>query len=67
MVAKAGELAMLSMPIHPHMLRHSCGYHMRSKGYDIRQLQCYLGHRDMQSTLIYTSVDAESTVQVWDD
>ncbi len=66
-VVRAGKLAGLTFPIHPHMLRHSCGYHARTKGLDIRELQSYLGHRDMQSTAIYASLDAEKEVTLWDD
>jgi integrase len=32
MVARAGELTKLSFPIHPHMLRHACGYKLANDG-----------------------------------
>ena len=31
--------------VHPHMLRHACGYALANKGHDTRALQAYLGHR----------------------
>jgi site-specific recombinase XerD len=34
LVARAGEVAKLSFPIHPHMLRHACGYKLASDGHD---------------------------------
>ena len=35
--------------VHPHMLRHACGYALANKGTDTRTLQAYLGHRSIQS------------------
>jgi type 1 fimbriae regulatory protein FimE len=34
LVARAGELANLSLPIHPHMLRHACGYKLANDGHE---------------------------------
>ena len=36
--------------VHPHMLRHACGYALANNGTDTRTLQAYLGHRSIQST-----------------
>lgn len=41
----AGKRAGLSH-VHPHMLRHSCGFALANRGYDLRLIQDYLGHRD---------------------
>lgn len=46
-VARAGEVAGLEFPTHPHMLRHGCGYYLASKGVDTRTIQDYLGHRQI--------------------
>lgn len=40
--------------VHPHTLRHSCGYYLANKGYDLRLIQDYLGHRDPKHTALYT-------------
>ena len=32
--------------VRPHTLRHSCGFALANKGYDLRLIQDYLGHRD---------------------
>jgi type 1 fimbriae regulatory protein FimB/type 1 fimbriae regulatory protein FimE len=48
-IAKAAGLTHLD--IHPHMLRHSCGYALVNKGTDIRIIQGYLGHRAISSTV----------------
>jgi len=39
LVTRAGELAKLPFPIHPHMLRHSAGYKLASDGQDNRAIQ----------------------------
>ena len=49
----AAEEAGLSH-VHPHMLRHSCGFYLANKGYDLRLIQDYLGHRDPKHTAYYT-------------
>ena len=40
--------------VHPHTLRHSCGYYLANKGHDLRLIQDYLGHRDPRHTVHYT-------------
>lgn len=57
-VARAGELAGLPFPVHPHMLRHAKGYQLANKGYDTRLIQSYFGHRNIQHTVLYTQLDA---------
>ena len=42
LVARAGNDAGLGH-VHPHMLRHSCGYYLANNGYDMRLIQDYLG------------------------
>ena len=41
-------------PVNPHMLRHSCGFALANRGYDLRLIQDYLGHRDPKHTVRYT-------------
>jgi type 1 fimbriae regulatory protein FimB len=55
--AKAAGLEALE--IHPHMLRHSCGYALINKGTDIRIIQAYLGHQSISSTVRYTNLDSK--------
>lgn len=54
-VARCGELAGMPMPVHPHMLRHSCGYYLAEQGIPTRDIQEYLGHRNIQNTVKYTA------------
>ena len=56
MFARIGERAKMPFPVHPHMLRHACGYKLANAGKDTRSLQGYLGHRDIRSTAIYTEL-----------
>ncbi len=66
-VARAGHEAGLTFPIHPHMLRHSCGYKLANDGVDTRALQHYLGHRNIQHTVRYTEMSSERFKNFWKD
>ena len=48
MIARVGVAAGFGFPVHPHMLRHACGYQLANRGVDTRSLQAYLGHRNIQ-------------------
>ena len=63
-VTQAGERAGLGH-IHPHMLRHSCGFALANKGYDLRLIQDYLGHRDPRHTAHYTRTAAVRFEGLW--
>lgn len=54
---RAGELADLPLPVHPHMLRHSCGYYLAEQGLPTRDIQEYLGHKNIQHTVRYTAAN----------
>jgi site-specific recombinase XerD len=56
LVARAGVIAGLPFPVHPHMLRHSTGFALANKGADTRSIQGYLGHRNIQNTVVYTAL-----------
>lgn len=56
-VARAGIDAGIKFPVHPHQLRHAKGYQLASKGVDTRAIQAYLGHKNIQHTVLYTKLD----------
>lgn len=68
-IARAGREAGFVFPIHPHMLRHGCGYRLANEGHDIRSIQAWMGHRNIQHTVRYTelSPDRFSRLKFWED
>ena len=66
-VAKAGKLAELGFPVHPHMLRHACGYKLANDGHDTRAIQQYLGHKNITHTVRYTELAADRFNGFWTD
>ncbi len=51
--------------VHPHTLRHSCGYYLANKGHDLRRIQDYLGHRDPKHTVHYTRTAGRRFEGLW--
>ena len=66
MVRTAAERAGLAFAVHPHMLRHGCGYALANRGYDLRLIQDYLGHRDPKHTTRYTRTAASRFERLWE-
>ena len=60
-----GQRAKLNFPVHPHMLRHSCGYYLANRGYDTRLVQDCLGHRNIAHTVRYTRTAAARFQGLW--
>jgi integrase len=56
MLERAGGAAGFDMKIHPHMLRHACGFKLANDGIDTRTIQAYLGHKSIQHTVRYTEL-----------
>lgn len=56
-INSCAALAELSIKCHPHMLRHSCGYHLANQGLDTRLIQDWLGHKCIQHTVAYTMLN----------
>ncbi|MGA8610883.1 MAG: tyrosine-type recombinase/integrase [Xanthobacteraceae bacterium] len=67
LVARISEEAKFPFPVHPHMLRHACGFKLANDGQDTRALQHYLGHKNIQHTVRYTELSPERFKSFWED
>jgi integrase len=65
LISRLGERARMPFPIHPHMLRHACGYAPANAGHDTRALQAWLGHRNIQHTVRYTELAPDRFRDFW--
>lgn len=64
-VALAGERAGLPVKAYAHLLRHSCGYYLANRGCDLRLIQDYLGHKQIQNTVRYTALNPARFAGLW--
>jgi type 1 fimbriae regulatory protein FimB/type 1 fimbriae regulatory protein FimE len=53
--------------VHPHLLRHGCGFKLVNDGVDTRTLAAYLGHRNLNNTARYTKMSARRFDGFWRD
>ena len=67
LIQRLGEAAKMPFPIHPHMLRHACGFKLANDGHDTRALQQYLGHKNIQHTVRYTEMAPDRFKDFWRD
>jgi integrase len=65
LIERTGEAAGLGIKVHPHMLRHACGFALANKGHDTRALQAYLGHKNIQHTVRYTELSPDRFKDFW--
>jgi len=67
LVKTIGQRAGLSLPVHFHMLRHSCGYKLANDGIDTRAIQDWLGHVSITHTTRYTQLSQTRFKDFWRD
>ena len=65
LIARLGERANMPFPIHPHMLRHGCGYALANAGHDTRAIQAWMGHKNIQHTVRYTELAPDRFKDFW--
>jgi integrase/recombinase XerC len=59
-------LAGLSIPVHPHMLRHTFASHVLQSSGDLRAVQELLGHVNITTTQVYTRLDFQHLAATYD-
>ena len=64
-LAVIGEAAEFPFPVHPHMLRHACGFALAHARHDTRAIQEWLGHRNIQHTTRYTELTTHRFRDFW--
>ncbi len=67
MRSRCGERSDRAFPIHPHRLRHACGYKLANDAQDTRAIQHDLGHKNIQHTVRYMELSSERFKDFWDD
>ena len=67
MLERLVKAAKMAFGVHPHMLRHACGFKLANQGVDTRSLQHYLGHKNIQHTVRYTELSPDRFRNFWKD
>ena len=67
MISRLGQRAGMAFPIHPHMLRHGCGYALANAGHDTPAIQAWMGHKNIQHTVRYTELAPDRFKDFWRD
>ena len=63
---RRSQLAHTSVPVHPHLLRHSFASHVLQSSSDLRGVQELLGHAHISTTQVYTRLDFQHLAKAYD-
>jgi len=66
LLAKAATKAGLE-DVHPHLLRHACGFKLVNQRFDTLSFAAYLGHRQVANTKRYCRMDSRRFEGLWRD
>lgn len=66
-ISTAGEAASIGFPVHPHMLRHTCGYYLANHFNDPVAVQKYLGLKNRQNAMRYFKTEIIEFQNIWND
>lgn len=61
------SMSILGKKVTPHMIRHSCGTYLREKNWDLREIQEFLRHSNLETTKVYTHIDSRKLRDKWDN
>lgn len=66
-IARLARLRGIPADVHPHVLRHSFASHLLQSSGDLRAVQELLGHANISTTQVYTSLDFQRLAKVYDE
>lgn len=68
LLRRAAKDVGIPLAVHPHMLRHGCGFALQRAGKPFRLIQEWLGHRNIANTERYTALDPDAfrRAGMWD-
>ena len=65
LVKQYGEMACIEPKFcHAHIFKHTCATHLFDKGFHVEQVQDWLGHVNIQSTMVYAHTTNERRSQM---
>jgi len=63
-IKKACKKSGITKKVHPHTLRHSFATHLIENGYSVSEVQSLLGHKSMDTTMIYVHLARPNLINV---
>ena len=63
-IKHACRRASIRKKVHPHTLRHSFATHLIENGYDLSSVQALLGHKSLDTTMVYVHISSKKFISV---